>query len=92
MKIRLLTTGVVYSLDRAVDHPYICYGGGGKSPSVQTIEATPTPAPPAEEATLEEFEDPTVEAEKRKARTQGATSLQIPLVGSSSDSGTVGTV
>ena len=92
MKIRQLAAFADCSLDRAVDHPYLCYGGGGKTPTVQTIAADPTPAPPAEEATLEEFADPTVEAEKRKARTQGATSLQIPLVGSSSDSGTVGTV
>ena len=59
-------------------------GGGGKSPKVQTVAATPTPAPPAEEAKMTEFTDPTKEASKTKAKTQGAASLQIPL-------GTVGT-
>ena len=66
------------------------YGGGGKSPSVQTVAATPTPAPPAEEAKMKEFVDPELEKAKVKAKTHGATSLQIPL--GSVGSGSIGTV
>lgn len=78
-------------LNRSIRDPLICYGGGGKSPSVQTVAATPTPAPPAEEATMREYTDPNADKTKLKAKTQGATSLQIPL-GSLGTSGTVGTV
>ena len=65
-------------------------GGGGKSPSVQTVAATPTPAPPAEQAKMTEFTDPTKTAQKTLAKTQGAASLQIPL-GTVGTSGTLGT-
>ena len=68
-----------------------CYGGGGKSPSVQTVAATPEPAPPAVEATMREYTDPNVDKNKVKAKTQGATSLQIPL-GGLGTSGSVGTI
>ena len=78
-------------LDRCKKDPLICYGGGGKSPSVQTVAATPDPAPPAEEATMREYTDPNVDKNKVKAKTQGATSLQIPL-GNLGTSGSVGTV
>lgn len=59
-----------------------CYGGGGgKGGGTRTIEvpATPPPAPPAEEATMVEFSDEEEEKRTRKAMTQGAKSLQIPL-------------
>lgn len=79
-------------LNRAVEDPIVCYGGGGKDPSVQTIEATPPPPPPAEEATMEEFKDEETDKAKTKAKTQGAKSLQIPLVGTVGNSSTVGTV
>lgn len=70
----------------------VCYeGGGGKSGSVQTVAATPTPAPPAEEATMKEFTDPNAEKSKLKSKTQGATSLQIPL-GGIAGSSSIGTV
>jgi len=71
------------------------YGGGGKSPSVQTVAATPPPPPPpppAEEATMKEFIDEETDKAKTKAKTQGAKSLQIPLVGTAGDSSTVGSV
>jgi len=66
------------------------YGGGGKSPSVQTVAATPPPAPPADEATMKEFSDPELDKAKVKAKTSGATSLQIPL--GTVGSGSIGTV
>ena len=66
-------------------------GNGGKSPTVQTVAATPTPAPPAEQAKMSQFTDPTKDAQKAKAVTQGAASLQIPL-GTVGTTGTVGTV
>lgn len=65
-------------------------GGNGKSPSVQTVAATPPPAPPATEATMKEFSAPNLDSAKVKARTQGATSLQIPL--GTIGSGSIGTV
>ena len=69
-----------------------CYGGGGKGggPSTIVVPATPPPAPPAEEATMVEFSDEEEEKRTRKALTQGAKSLQIPL-GTSATSN-VGTV
>ena len=68
-----------------------CYGGGGKG-GTRTIEvpATPPPAPPAEEATMVEFRDEEEEKRTRKAMTQGAKSLQIPL--GTSTTSNVGTV
>lgn len=65
-------------------------GGGGKSPTVQTVAATPTPAPPASEAKMKEFTDSNTEAAKVRAKTQGAGSLQIPL--GSVGSGSIGTL
>ena len=68
-------------------------GGGGKGGgTVQTIAATPEPAPPAEEAKMTEYTDKNTQKEKIKAKTQGVTSLQIPLgtVGGSGSS--IGTV
>jgi hypothetical protein len=75
-----------------------CYGGGGKgAPRVIEVPATPPPAPSApstpmaagdkgfDEATMEEFTDEEEEKRTRKAMTQGAKSLQIPL-GSASGS------
>ena len=67
-------------------------GGGGKGGgTVQTIAATPEPAPPAEEAKMTEYTNKDTQKDKVKAKTQGATSLQIPLgtVGSGSSIGTV---
>lgn len=77
-------------LKRNIQDPLVCYGGGGKSPSVQTVAATPAPAPPADEAKMREFVDPELEKSKVKAKTQGATSLQIPL--GTVGSGSIGTV
>ena len=74
-----------------LDGGRVCYGGGGKSPTVETVTATPDPAPPAEEATMREYTDPNADKNKVKAKTQGATSLQIPL-GGLGTSGSVGTV
>lgn len=68
-----------------------CYGGGGGKGGTRTIEvpATPPPAPPAEEATMVEFTDEEEEKRTRKAMTQGAKSLQIPLgTGATSSVGT----
>lgn len=78
-------------LNRCKKDPLTCYGGGGKSPKVQTVAATPTPAPPAEEAKMREFTDPALEKDKVKAKTQGAGSLQIPL-GSLGTTGSIGTL
>ena len=66
-------------------------GGSSKTPTVQTVAATPTPAPPVEEAKMTPFTDPTKDAQKAKAVSQGAASLQIPL-GTIGSTGTVGTV
>ena len=66
-------------------------GGGGKSPSVQTVAAVPTPAPPVEEAKMKEFTDPLADKNKLAAKTQGANSLQIPL-GQIAGSGSIGTI
>lgn len=77
---------------QSISNSVVCYGGGGKSPEVKTVEAPPPPAPPAEEATMQDFTDPTVDKKKTKAKTQGAKSLQIPLVGTTGTNATVGTV
>lgn len=81
----------VYKIKRLLCDGMACYGGGGKSPSVQTVAATPPPAPPAEEAKMKEFTDPEVEKKKVLSKTQGANSLQIPL-GGLGTSGSIGTV
>lgn len=78
-------------LNRSIKDPLICYGGGGKSPSVQTVAAVPSPAPPVEEAKMKEFTDPLTDKNKLLAKTQGANSLQIPL-GNLGTSGSIGTV
>lgn len=69
-------------LTRSLESVFVeCYGGGGKGGSPQVIQtpATPPPAPPAEEPMMEEFTDEDEEKRVRKAMTQGAKSLQIPL-------------
>ena len=71
-----------------------CYGGGGKGGTryieVPATPPPPPPAPPAEEATMVEFSDEEEEKRTRKAMTQGAKSLQIPLgTGATSSVGTV---
>ena len=79
-------------LNRCKKDPLICYGGGGKSPSVQTVAATPPPPPPSEEAMMVEAKlTPDKDAAKKKAITMGANSLQIPLGGMGSWS-TIGTM
>lgn len=68
-------------------------GGGGKSPSVQTVAATPPPPPPSEEAMMVEAKlTPEAEATKKKALSLGANSLQIPLGGIGVGGATVGKV
>ena len=65
-------------------------GGGGKGGGGTTvIPATPPPPPPEEEATMTEFTDEEADKLQRKAITQGAKSLQIPL--GSAGTSTVGT-
>lgn len=80
------------SLDRAIPHPFECFGGGGKGggTTTTTIAATPEPPPPAEQAKMTEYVDPNTSKQKQKAKTQGATSLQIPL-GGVSNSASIGT-
>ena len=56
-------------------------GGGGKGGGTTVVPATPPPAPPAEEAMMTEFTDEEADKLQRKAITQGAKSLQIPLGG-----------
>ena len=56
-----------------------CFGGGGKGGGTTVVPATPPPAPPAEEAKMTEFTDEEANKLQRKAITQGAKSLQIPL-------------
>lgn len=73
----------ILDLTRSLQSVFVeCYGGGGgKGGGTRTIEvpATPPPAPPAEEPMMEEFTDEDEEKRTRKAMTQGAKSLQIPL-------------
>lgn len=63
--------------------------GGGKGGGTTVVPATPPPPPPEAEAKMIEFTDEEADKLQRKALTQGAKSLQIPLgsVGTS----TVGT-
>lgn len=82
---------LLYKIKKMLCDGGACYGGGGKSPSVQTVAATPPPAPPVEEAKMKEFTDPLNDKNKLLAKTQGANSLQIPL-GQISGSGSIGTV
>ena len=69
----------------------VACGGGGKGGGGGTtvVPATPPPPPPEEEATMTEFTDEEANKLQRKALTQGAKSLQIPL--GSSGTSTVGT-
>jgi len=65
--------------------------GGGKGGGGTTVVKTPPPPPPPEaEAKMTEFTDEEADKLQRKAITQGAKSLQIPLAAPSS--GTIGTV
>ena len=68
----------------------IACGGGGKGGGTTTIAATPPPAPPETEAKMTEFTDEEANKLQRKAITQGAKSLQIPLA--TAGSATLGTV
>ena len=67
----------------------IACGGGGKGGGTTTIAATPPPLPPEEEAKMTEFTDEEANKLQRKALTQGAKSLQIPLA--TAGSATLGT-
>lgn len=72
-------------------HDRVCFGGGGsKGGGTTTIAATPAPPPPEAEAKMTEFTDEEANKLQRKALTQGAKSLQIPL-GSTAGSTTLGT-
>lgn len=82
---------LLYKIKKMLCDGGACYGGGGKSPSVQTVAAVPSPAPPAEEAKMKEFTDPLLDKAKVLSKTQGANSLQIPL-GNLGTSGSIGTV
>lgn len=62
----------------------------GGAPKVETVAATPPPAPPSEEAQLEEFTDEETERRKRETKTQGTQALQIPLGGTTTGTATVG--
>ena len=64
-------------------------GGGGKGGGTTVVPATPPPPPPEEEAMMTEFTDEQADKLQRKAITQGAKSLQIPL--GSTGTSTVGT-
>ena len=68
----------------------IACGGGGKGGGTTVVPATPPPPPPPEEeAKMTEFTDEEADKLQRKALTQGAKSLQIPL--GSLGTSTVGT-
>ena len=59
-----------------------CFGGSGKGGGGTTVvPATPPPPPPESEAKMTEFTDEEADKLQRKALTQGAKSLQIPLGG-----------
>ena len=65
-------------------------GGSGKGGGrTTTVAATPAPPPPEEEAKMTEFTDEEADKLQRKALTQGAKSLQIPLA--TAGSATLGT-
>lgn len=64
-------------------------GGGSKGGGTTTIAATPAPPPPEAEAKMTEFTDEEANKLQRKALTQGAKSLQIPLA--TAGSATLGT-
>ena len=54
-------------------------GGGGKGSTPTVVAATPPPPPPESEAMMTEFTNEEADKLQRKALTQGAKSLQIPL-------------
>lgn len=93
LRTHMLSIDISDVLDRNAISYVDCYGGGGgKAPEVQTVSAPPPPAPPSEEATMEQFDNEKIDKKKQKAKTQGASSLQIPLVGTGVDTtATVGT-
>ena len=66
-----------------------CFGGSGKGGGTTVVPATPPPPPPESEAKMTEFTDEEADKLQRKALTQGAKSLQIPL--GSLGTSTVGT-
>ena len=67
----------------------VCFGGGGKGGGTTVVPATPPPPPPESEAMMTEFTNEEADKLQRKALTQGAKSLQIPLAAPSA--GTIGT-
>jgi len=71
----------------------VAFGGGGKGGGTTVVPAPPPPPPPPppeEEAQMTEFTDEEANKLQRKAITQGAKSLQIPI-GGTTDSATLGT-
>ena len=68
----------------------IACGGGGKGGGTTTVAATPPPPPPEAEAKMTEFTNEEADKLQRKALTQGAKSLQIPLGGTAGNT-TLGT-
>lgn len=73
-------------------HDRVCFGGGGSKGGGGTtvVPATPAPPPPEAEAKMTEFTNEEADKLQRKALTQGAKSLQIPL-GTTTGSATLGT-
>ena len=67
----------------------VACGGSGKGGGTTVVPATPPPPPPESEAKMTEFTDEEAAKLQRKALTQGAKSLQIPL--GSLGTSTVGT-
>lgn len=68
----------------------VCGGGGKSGGGTTVVPATPPPPPPEAEAKMTEFTNEEADKLQRKAITQGAKSLQIPL-GSTAGSTTLGT-
>ena len=67
----------------------IACGGGGKGGGTTVVPSVPAPPPPEAEAKMTEFTDEEANKLQRKALTQGAKSLQIPLA--TAGSATLGT-
>lgn len=68
----------------------IACGGSGKGGGTTVVPSVPAPPPPEAEAKMTEFTNEEADKLQRKALTQGAKSLQIPL-GSTAGSTTLGT-
>lgn len=69
----------------------VAFGGSGKGGGGATVvPSVPAPPPPESEAMMTEFTNEEADKLQRKALTQGAKSLQIPL-GSTAGSTTLGT-